>query len=225
MTKILLALLAIAHAQFASPGFWARTTKKITYVQLAAASSSTLPTVTANFGSTVAAGTLVVCAAQTFTGSTASISLSDSRANTWTLLRSETYQGATAALFYTVVTNPGSMQVTASYSNALSWYQIDCYNFSGNATTAPVDAWAPQTGTNSVALLNLPTTQSATMLFGYAYTGATPTQGSGFTRLPATDGNLAEYRTVDVINNSHRVNFTQNATDDYIFFAVAFKAK
>ncbi len=182
------------------------------------------------FTSNVTAGSLLVCAVRFGTvGGTYTIS--DNLNGAWT--KDKTQLIATDGDTVIVASFPnsagGAITVTANDGASGNQIYLAIAEFSGVATTSPVDgtpAGNNATGTSATSN-NVTPTQSGDLIFGACgvANSNTFTQGAGFTFLDdaATGGHLADEYQILAGSGATAATFTLGASDEYGCIAVAYK--
>jgi len=163
--------------------------------------AASLATCTASFGSANTAGNLIVVAVEI--GATATdrqAVITDTQGNTYVPAMSQvTWRtvggGSSAQIFYAANVKGGANTVTMTLSGgATAWNQIEIHEYSGLATSSPLDVTASAFGTTGTSPFTVSsgsavTTSSGELIFGYGNgIGANLTQGSGFTVRQTTAG-------------------------------------
>jgi outer membrane protein assembly factor BamB len=158
---------------------------------------------------------------------TGSVSLSDTRSNTYTAATGRVTWGSnwSAQVFYAKNIAAGANTVKATYANKLnSFGLLYIHEYSGLDQTSPLDVASSATG--SPAAMNsgsATTTNASDLLFGAGSSLNTVTAaGSGFTTRSTASGNLTEDRNVSS-TGSYAATATQNSSA-WVMQMVAFKA-
>lgn len=158
----------------------------IAYVQSTSKDAGTTTSSTLAFGSNNVAGNTIIVGIRIGTVSQ-TITVSDTRGNTYAsaLQFDDTNGGNTVAVFYALNIGAGANTITVSYTSGsatLRWAQLE---YSGTATSSPLDGTATnqQTTGDSVFSANITTTVNGDLLIGIMVNanGDTWTAGSGYT--------------------------------------------
>jgi hypothetical protein len=199
---------------------------------VAAHSSSGVTGLGVAFGSNVTAGNLIavtVQIAELASSSSASVTVSDTLSNTYTLAaRAPTVSADTTnvLVFYAKNITGGACTVTATSSSSRK--VIVAYEFAGLDTTTPVEDTATNSGNSAAPTAGNVDTAGAGALVAVAhnfYNYTTLTAGSGWTGTTTTDVWYkfeSQYRLVGS-GGSYAAEFVQGAAYDYGAAAVAFK--
>lgn len=185
------------------------------------------------FGSNVTAGSLLVCHIYANHGIS---SVADSLAQTFSSAVNVT-DGATfsIATFYVPNSAAGADTVTVTFAGTIAYASLQCAEYSGVATSSPLDQAVsqnqtdPGTGTDAVTSGNVTTTTDGQLIVGWStalVVGAgTLTAGTGYTgRTNVFNDTLHEDR-VQTTAGSIAATFTSNsATSDFVTQIATFKA-
>ena len=165
----------------------------IAFVQVNAASGSSTNTESVAFTSNTTAGDLILVGSDFSSGSISSVT--DTQGNTFTQVGSALHNpnGHYAVLFYAANIKGGADTVTAKISASASFLQVYLTEYSGVATSSPLDVQAGAVGTGStVSSGSATTTVADDLIFGYMDSGGTGSTGSGFTQRSGFSGNVIE---------------------------------
>jgi IPT/TIG domain len=138
----------------------------------------------------IAAGHLLTCSL-TFgnTGGT-TLSVSDSLNGTWSVANAAHYNSTivqTTAQFYMPDSKAGSTKITGTAAAAAAWGAMNCQEWSGAATSSPLDQSAQQDGTTAnPSSGSVTTTSSGELVLGGLENVEGPAAGSGFTVVNST---------------------------------------
>jgi len=173
------------------------TISTIRFVQVAAATpQSSQTSVAVTYPSAQGQGNMNVVAVG-WNDTTASVkSVTDSLGNTYSLAAGPTAGTAlTQSIYYAPNIHSGSNTVTVTFTQAAVFPDVRVLEYSGLATTSPLDASAGASGNSTNSSSGSATTKfSSELIFGAntVFT-ATAGPGSGFTsRIITADGNIAE---------------------------------
>lgn len=205
-----------------------------TYVQAPAATTvSSGTTIALAYDSNVTAGSLLVA----FVYANHGISgVADSRSQTWSSAVNVT-DGATYSLatYYFHNTTAGANTVTVTFAGAVTYASLQIAEYSGVATSSPLDKTAsnsqtaPGTGTDAITSGSVTTTTDGQLILGWTTAltvgAGTVSAGTGFTgRINVFGDTLFEDR-VQSSAGSVSATFTgTNATSDYITLVSTYKA-
>jgi uncharacterized repeat protein (TIGR01451 family) len=141
------------------------------------------------------------------------ISVSDSLGNIYSVAMgplTDTTQDVTLYIWYVSVCKGGANTVTIAPAGT-SALEIHVSEWSGLATTNPVDVTAFATGTGAaVSSGSKTTTSNGDLVFGYGWVLNTATAGTGFTPLSLINGDLDEYQ-IQTTGGSVAATFTQTS--------------
>ena len=211
----------------------------IAYVQgVSSANDSSARTVSAALPANTAAGDLIVVAVSWDTSGSAQTSVSDSQGNTYALATTSnnttTFQAL--AIYYAANIKGGADTVTVTLTPSAGYRRLDIQEYSGVATTNPVDVTAQNinlnggTNTDGVTSTNATTTASGDLIFGVATQDSgtdTISAGTGFTHREAlNNGSDNPMVTEDLTQSaagSVAATFTLSAPGSYQAQMVAFK--
>ena len=177
------------------------------------------------FGSANTAGNLIVV--YVLWSNTGSVSLSDSRGNSYASATGRTTWGSngSAQIFYARNVAAGANTVTATFATAInSFGDIYIHEYSGIDKVDPVDVTRSATGTSS-AMSSGPvaTTNATDLLFAAAGSARTVNKGdTAYTTRSTAFGNRTQDRNVSTIG-SYDATGTQNG-NAWVMQLVAFKA-
>ena len=216
------ALLSLSLPAFQAPAHAAATP---TFVQRRAKEVTSGTTNALAFNSANTAGNLIVVYA--IWSNTNTVSLSDSRANSYSSAAGRTTWGSnwSSQVFYARNVAAGSNTVTATFATAVnSFAVIYLHEYSGVDKASPVDVTKTATGTGSaVSSGAVTTTNAADLLFaGAASEQSVNAGGSGYTTRSTAFGNRTQDRNVTA-TGSYSATATQNGTA-WVIQLVAFKA-
>jgi hypothetical protein len=175
---------------------------------------------------------LVLVCRSTGASSTAGITITDSQGNTWSVPIKTTWTGTnTLIMAYAPNCKSGANTVTVSHTGT-SFLQTKLAEYSGVATSSPLDKSGDATNTSTTPTSSsVTTTQNGELIVGgFANANAnnlTITAGSGYTKRTATDdGNGAIEDQVQTSAGAISANFTSNQNVSWdagimTFFAAA----
>jgi phosphatidylinositol-3-phosphatase len=212
----------------------------ITYLQGASAENDAyLPDLQASFPANTTAGDLIVVAVSWDTSGGAQPRVSDSQGNSFSIAtngnNSVLQQGL--AIFYAANIKGGADTVTLGVSVAASYLRLNIQEYSGVATTNPVDGTAQNIDTkgssavNGVTSGNGVTTLSGDLIFGAVMgdsgNNTTVTAGTGATQRVVADNGadnpLASEDLIQTSAGSVAATFTFSIAGSYQAHMVAFK--
>lgn len=207
------------------PAFQAHAAATPAFVQTRAKEVTSGTTNALAFNNANTAGNLIVV--YVIWGNTNTVSLSDSRANTYTSAAPRTTWGSNwnSQVFYARNVAAGTNTVTATFATAInSFAVIYLHEYSGLDKANPVDTQRSATGTGSAVNSGPMTTTNATdLLFApVASENAVTAGGSGYTTRSTAFGNRTMDRNVTTAG-SYSATATQNGTG-WVVQLVAFKA-
>jgi IPT/TIG domain len=152
----------------------------------------------------VAAGHLLTCAITYGNPGGTTLAVSDNINGAWSVAGSVHFStgiSQTTALFYLANSKAGTTTITGKPGSAGEYGAMDCQEWSGVATSSPLDQTAEQDGTTAnPSSGSVTTTASGELILGDLENGYSPSAGSGFTLLntdtsPGTGSGLnTEYR-------------------------------
>ena len=226
-----------AQSTSASATTQASSSGTVQLVQSAAQNNgaASLATCTASFGSANTAGNLIVVAAEI--GATATdrqATITDTQGNTYVPAMSQvTWRtvggGSSAQIFYAANIKGGANTVTMTLAGgATAWNQIEIHEYSGLATSSPLDVTASAfgtTGTTPFTASSGPavTTSSGELIFGYGNgIGASLSQGAGFTVRQNTAG-TSEDMVQATAGSISATEVTQVGGTAYVMLMAAFR--
>jgi hypothetical protein len=215
--------------------------RPIAFIQGASSGNDSYATrVSAGFISATGSGDLIVVAVSWDTSGGAQPSVSDSQGNTYSLATTSnnaaTYQGL--AVYYATNIKGGADTVTVALNPSAGSRRLDIQEYSGIASTNPIDIASQNTGlngstgTDGVTSTSAITTVSGDLIFGVATqdsgsTGAI-SAGTGFTqRVALNNGADNPMLTEDIVQRaagSVAATFTFSAPGSYQAQMVAFRA-
>jgi hypothetical protein len=141
------------------------------------------------------------------------ITVSDSLGNTYLTAFgpvTDTAQDVTMYVWYVPVCKGGANTVTITPSGTAA-LEIHVSEWSGLATTSPVDKTASATGTGTAVSSGAVTpSMNGELIFGYGWVFNTASAGTGFTPLSLVNGDLDEYQ-VQSTAGSIAATFTQTS--------------
>jgi len=130
----------------------------------------------------------------------------------------DTTQNVTAYVWYVPSCKGGPNTVTLTPATAAA-LEIHISEWTGLATTSPVDQTASATGTGTTASSGAATTTvNGELIFGYTFLFNTATAGSGFTPMSLVNGDLDEYQ-VQSAAGSIAATFTQTSGTWFVLMA------
>ena len=217
VAAILLSMLPLSSARAAAPAF-----VQTKFAQVASGTTDSAAFSTAN-----AAGNLIV-AYVVWSSATSSVSLSDTRGNTYASAGPVTKWNGTAwssQVFYAKNIAAGTNTVKATFSATISGFGLlYVHEYSGIDSTNPLDTAAAATGTTSAMSSGAATPSNASdLIFGAgASTSSITTKGAGFTSRSTSSGNLTEDR-LSTAAGATAATATHNGSA-WVMHMVAFKA-
>lgn len=224
ISSLLLAVLLFASPSWAAPA----------HVQSPTAATAFSGTsINLAYGSNVTAGNLLVCYIYANHGISG---VADSRSQTFSSAVNVT-DGATysIAIFYYANTTGGADTVTVTFAGAITYASLQCSEYSGVATSSPLDKFAsnsqtdPGTASNAITSGNVTTTTNGQLIVGWTtalVVGAgTVSAGTGYTGRTNVFNDTLHEDQVQTSAGSIAATFTTNhATSDYITLIATFKA-
>lgn len=185
------------------------------------------------YGSNVTAGGLLVCYIYANHGISG---VADSRSQTFTAAVNVTDNATySLAIFYYANTTAGADTVTVTFLGAITYASLQCSEYSGVATSSPLDKFAsnsqtdPGTAANAITSGNVTTTTNGQLIVGWTsalVVGAgTVSAGTGYTGRTNVFGDTLHEDRVQASSGSIAATFTtNNAASDYITLIATFKA-
>jgi len=217
---------AIGAMMASEPSFAA-----IGYVQSNSASpSTTVSSIAVAFTGAQTAGDFIAVGVSW--GSSVSISsITDTKGNTYTLaVGPTTFSGAASAIYYAkniAAAAAGANTVTVTFSAATGTPDLRVAEYSGVATTNPLDVTAVSTGTSATSNSGSATTTNANVLLigSNAVLSGTQSAGTGYTsrQISLYDGNILEDRIVSA-TGAYSATATLSSSAAWIMQMAAFKA-
>ncbi len=195
------------------PAFTAAQTSAITLIQKNVnGNESTITSISASFPTNNTAGNFVIV-----TGTAArpagTLIISDTAGNTYAPAMNsvtDSVQDVTAYIWYVPSCKGGANTVTLTPATPAA-LEIHVSEWSGLATTSPVDQTASATGSGTTASSGAAiTTLNGELIFGYTFLFNTATAGTGFTPISLVNGDLDEYQ-VQSTAGSIATTFTQTS--------------
>lgn len=189
-------------------------------------------TIALAYGSNVTAGSLLVCYIYANHGISG---VADSRSQTFSSAINVTDNATySLAIFYYPNTTGGADTVTVTFLGAITYASLQCSEYSGVATSSPLDKTAsnsqtdPGTATDAVTSGNVTTTTNGQLILGWSsalVVGAgTLTAGTGYTGRTNVFGDTLMEDRVQTSAGSIAATFTNSfATSDYITLIATFK--
>jgi hypothetical protein len=192
-------------------------------------------TITQAFTSNVTGGNLIVAAISWDTVASTAVTCSDNQGNTYTTVTNTNDATSTQALAVCYAPNAagGATTVTATFGAASVTRRISVHEYSGVATTSPVDVSRTNTANGTTAANNITSTAGTTtvandLIFGAVMengTGnATITPGTGFTNRRIVNNELATQDLAQASAGSIASTWTFSTAQRYTAHMVAFKA-
>ena len=130
----------------------------------------------------------------------------------------DTNQAVTAYIWYVPSCKGGPNTITLTPATAAA-LEIHVSEWTGLATTTPVDQTASATGTGTTASSGAATTTvNGELIFGYTFLFNTATAGSGFTPMTLVNGDLDEYQ-VQSLAGSIAATYTQTSGTWFVLMA------
>lgn len=185
------------------------------------------------YGSNVTAGNLLVCHIYANHGISG---VADSRSQTFTSAVNVT-DGATYSLatFYYANTTGGADTVTVTFAGAITYASLQCSEYSGVATSSPLDKFAsnsqttPGTGANAVTSGSVTTTTDGQLIVGWSTAltvgAGTTSAGTGFTgRTNVFGDTLCEDQVQTSAGGIAATFTTTSATSNFITLITTYKA-
>ena len=185
------------------------------------------------YGSNVTAGGLLVCYIYANHGISG---VADSRSQTFTAAVNVTDNATySLAIFYYANTTAGADTVTVTFLGAITYASLQCSEYSGVATSSPLDKFAsnsqtdPGTASNAVTSGSVTTTTDGQLIVGWTSAlvvgSGTVSAGTGYTgRTNVFNDTLHEDRVQASAGSIAATFTTNNATSDYITLIATFKA-
>lgn len=185
------------------------------------------------YGSNVTAGSLLVCHVYANHGVTG---IADSRTQTWSSAVSVTDNATyTLATYYFPNTTAGANTVTVTFAGTITYASLQIAEYSGCATSTPLDKFAsnsqtdPGTGTNAVTSGSVTTVTDGQLIVGWTSAlvagGSTVSAGTGFTGRTNIFGDTLHEDQVQTSAGAIAATFTTtSATADFITLIATFKA-
>lgn len=188
-------------------------------------------TIALAYGSNVTAGNLLVCYIYASHGISG---VADSRSQTFTSAVNVTDNATySLAIFYYPNTTGGADTVTVTFLGAITYASLQCSEYSGVATSSPLDQTTsnsqtdPGTATDAVTSGNVTTTTNGQLILGWtvAVDGtSTVSAGTSYTGRTNVFGDTIHEDLVQTSAGSIAATFTTNsATADYITLIATFK--
>lgn len=190
-------------------------------------------TLAISYASNVTAGSLLSCWIYANHGIS---SVADSRSQTFSSAVNVT-DGATFSLanFYYPNTTGGADTVTVTFAGAITYASLQCAEYSGVATSSPLDQatsnsqTAPGTGANAITSGNVTTTTAGQLILGWTTAltvgAGTVSAGTGFTGRTNVFGDTIFEDQVQGAAGSIAATFTgTNAASNYITLISTYKA-
>src|SRR5713226_3532998 len=215
----------------------AQTGTTISLIQTAGSTSdSASSTVSQGFGVNNTAGNLIVVAVSWGDNPAVSLSASDTLGNTYFVATNDFDPGNRQglAIIYAPNIRGGANIVTVNFGQADGYRRIIVSEYSGIATTSPLDAAAKHkatgtTATNGVTSTAANTITNGDLIFGVVMDDSgffgTITAGTGFTRRAFVNNmDLATEDTVQAAAGPIAATFTFSRADTYLAQMAAFKA-
>jgi type II secretory pathway pseudopilin PulG len=207
----------------------------ITHVQTAASNNTASSTTIAQaFSSAVKGGSLIVAAISWDTVSSTAVTCSDNQNNTYTTATNanDTTNTQALAICYAPNAAGGSTTVTATFGAASVTRRIIVHEYSGIATTSPVDISRTNIANGTTAVDNVTSTAGTTTTAGDLIFGAvmeddsgsaTITAGTNFTQRNITATELATQDRIQAAAGSIASTQTFGTARRYLAHMVAFK--
>jgi hypothetical protein len=167
----------------------------IALVQATGNISGTASVVKAYTSANVAGNLLVACVVSYAATDTPSIS--DTLGNTWSLavnINNAAVFFPCASIFYCANCKAGANTVTGAFQTAFGG-QLHLSEYSGAATTSPLDKTATGSGTSANAVTSpaVTTTVNGELLWGWAGANTSVANGAGMTVVATEDGHVSQY--------------------------------
>lgn len=148
---------------------------------------------TSSIGTTTTGNLMVVCCASNSATSNDFSSVTDNKSNTYTRAKSQPGNATDVEIWYAAnITGGASHTVTATTTNGFRNVALVAQEYSGAATTTPLDQTAGATGTSATPSsgATATTTQADEMVFGALVVEASDaiSLGSGFSNLGTNTG-------------------------------------
>lgn len=224
ISSLLLAVLLFASPSWAAPA----------HVQSPTAATAFSGTsINLAYGSNVTAGGLLVCYINANHGISG---VADSRSQTFTAAVNVTDNATySLAIFYYANTTAGADTVTVTFLGAITYASLQCSEYSGVATSSPLDKFAsnsqtdPGTASNAVTSGSVTTTTDGQLIVGWTSAlvvgTETITAGTGFTGRTNVFGDTLHEDQVQATAGAIAATFTNSlATADNITLIATFKA-
>jgi len=214
------------------------TTATPTFVQQASVAAAAAATSTAlAFSSNNTLGNTIVVAVSWNTVSSLTPTCSDSQGNTYSaiVLETDDPDNSQSGICYATNIKAGANTVTVTFGASVTYRALAIQEYSGIATTSPVDTYATYaatgtTATNAYTSTTAATTTSGDLIFGYFVdeTGstATATAGTGFTQRTDNTTLTSPATTEDMVQSSAgsiAATQTENQAHVYTGMMMAFK--
>ena len=168
------------------------------FVQAASSASQGTPTsLSLAFSANTQAGDLLLVAFD-YSGSATVASVTDTQGNVFTQVGTQlsTPGGVLSQVYYAPNTKGGADKVTVTLSENVSIIELYLNEYSGIASTNPIDAEAGASGSaGAVSSGDVTTTVAGDIIYGYCLGDNACTVGSGFTARSTLDSNLIEDET------------------------------
>lgn len=190
-------------------------------------------TIAQAFGSNVTAGSLLTCHVYANHGIS---TVADSLTQTFTSAVNVT-DGATFSLatFYFANSAAGADTVTVTFAGAVTYASLQCAEYSGVATSSPLDQFTsnnqttPGTGSNAITSGNVTTTTNGQLIVGWttAFTvgAGTVSAGTGYTGRTNVFGDTIFEDQVQASAGVIAATFTTtSATSNYLTIITTYKA-
>ena len=209
-----------------------------TFVQQASVASAAAATSSVlAFGSNNTLGNTIIVAVSWNTVSSLTPTCSDSQGNTYSaiVLETDDPDNSQSGICYATNIKAGANTVTVTYGASVTYRALAIHEYSGIATTSPVDTDATNaatgtTTTNAYTSTTAATTTSGDLIFGYFVdeTGstATATAGTGFTQRTDNTTLTSPATTEDMVQSSVgsiAATQTENQAHAYTGMMMAFK--
>jgi hypothetical protein len=184
------------------------------------------------FGSSAGSFNIMICWLS-YNSATESISsISDTLGNTYSkavgpLTGTGSIANYRQEIWYAANTNGGSgLNVTATFSSTFNASKdISCHEYSGAATSSPIDQVVETTGTTANATTsNMTTTSANQMIFSAAIYDGTGTGGAGHTQRSSLHTNCSQDRIVGAVG-SYNASFTNLGSETWAAQAISVRSQ
>lgn len=184
-------------------------------------SNSAGTTIAATYGNPVAAGNLLVCSVTCDVN--AALSVSDTVNSAWVAIGSLQVGLGVSQMFYKANSAAGTPTVTAtSAGGAGSYRNIRIGEWSGVATSSPLNANNSTTGTSTTPAVNVTTIADHDLAVGGADVASVGSAGGSFNSRAVIDGNVLEDKLDQTPAGILSVAFSQTISSQWNAMGAAF---